>query len=381
MNKKLLFISSFDPFNINSGGSLRANKILFNLSNKFDTSLIYFGKNNSKIDHNLISVKKFSLQNNSFLNSWRNLIPYWFTPWLNKEFINELKTILNENNFDVILVEGTQLFYINKYLPKNKLSFFSAYDVQTISFLRRLNFCTIKNILVHILRFIEVFLYELVWLKKIKSLVCVSKNDQKIFQKYFGVKNSYVLPNGLELGNKLIEKNQQDVLRLGFIGSINHPPNKQAIATLLHKIAPKLESSLDFTLTIVSKDIHRFLNTKSFPKRVKFYDEIVDLSTFFNSIDLLVAPIYSGSGSRIKILDAISYQVPTISTKIGIEGIPRELLGCVSVAESTEEFIAAIERFSQRGSNCKINKEILHKYSWDTLSDSFYKHIISILEK
>lgn len=381
MNKKLLFISAFDPFNINSGGSLRSNKILSRLSNKFDTRVLYFGENSSKINSDLVSVKKFALQKNSGLNSWKNLIPYWFTPWFNKKFISELKIILQENSFDAILIEGTQLFYINKYLPKNRLVFFSAYDIQTISFFRRLSACNVKNILVHIFRFIEVFLYELIWLKKVKSLICVSKNDQEIFQKYFKVKNTYVLPNGLDLKNKLREKNKSNTLRLGFIGSINHPPNKQAISTLLYKIAPKLDGVMNFTLTVVSKDINKFVNPNSLSRNIKFYDEINDLSLFFNNIDLLVTPIYSGSGSRIKILDAISHQVPIISTKMGIEGILEELLGCVSIANTTGEFVNEIKKCSQKNISCEIDKEIIHKYSWNKLIDSFYEHIINLLEK
>ncbi len=57
-------------------------------------------------------------------------------------------------------------------------------------------------------------------------------------------------------------------------------------------------------------------------KQVIYHGEIEDAKTFMQSYRIMVAPLFTGSGIRIKILEAMALGRPVVTTPIGIEGIP-----------------------------------------------------------
>ena len=55
---------------------------------------------------------------------------------------------------------------------------------------------------------------------------------------------------------------------------------------------------------------------------IKILGGIEDVSEFWNQIDVLMVPLFSGSGTRVKIIEAFTHQKLVLTTSIGIEGIP-----------------------------------------------------------
>jgi glycosyltransferase involved in cell wall biosynthesis len=57
---------------------------------------------------------------------------------------------------------------------------------------------------------------------------------------------------------------------------------------------------------------------------IDYLGEIADAELFWNKIDLLIVPLLSGSGVRIKILEAMTRCKIVLTTSIGVEGIPAQ---------------------------------------------------------
>jgi glycosyltransferase involved in cell wall biosynthesis len=72
------------------------------------------------------------------------------------------------------------------------------------------------------------------------------------------------------------------------------------------------------------------------------YGEVEDANEFMSNYDALVVPLFSGSGIRIKILEAMSMGIPVISSDIGISGIPAENNIHYLKANSTDDYLSAV---------------------------------------
>ena len=56
-------------------------------------------------------------------------------------------------------------------------------------------------------------------------------------------------------------------------------------------------------------------------EKVKFLGYVEDLNDIFSKTTIALAPLFEGSGTRLKILDYLSAGIPTISTNLGVEGL------------------------------------------------------------
>lgn len=316
---KVLVIHPFAAWPLVSGGVVRSYFTLLSLSSKHQVTLLQFGHSSSKFKN--IEIIEFKPRSKSFFSFFKFGLPYWFSDWYNPDLIKWLHEHALE--FDTIIIEFSQLLHLVKYLPSSVDTIFISHDVSTVSFWRRLK--QEKNpfkIGLHLLRLIEVFIYEKRYLHQFNQVVAVSDNDAQILEKHFRLKDVQIIPNGLEKIHQL-KKNPCQKIRVGFIGGMAHSPNLQSLNFILNKLLPSLNQSYQLILAGDSLDWFRSWQKKHprLAKRVEHLGIVDDVSDFYKQVDLLAAPVFSGSGTRVKILESLSYLTPVITTTIGVEGI------------------------------------------------------------
>lgn len=367
--KKLLLITAIPPYPQNSGGATRIKNTIQELSKYFDLYLITFA--NSPENDNLKKwCKKIIyiqfIDKKTIFSFIKFGQPYWFSNWYSKELISQLKSNVQKYNFDFIQIEFSQLLYLINYLPKKEQEkcIFTAHDISTISFLRRLKFW-------HLFRFIEIYLYEKKYLPKYRQINVVSNNDKNIIQKLFKIQNSVVVPNGIEK-IKFLKKIKNDVINLGYVGSFSHPPNKIAVQYFKNKIVPLLiKNKINFQFYLAGS------NNNITNKDIINLGFVKNIKDFFKTIDILITPIVAGSGSRIKILEALGFGKKIISSPIGAEGIeiPTKL---ISICNTPQDYVNKINQFSKEKVDYQKEKENISKLSWQNI---FYNYAKILNEK
>ncbi|NOR73918.1 MAG: glycosyltransferase, partial [Draconibacterium sp.] len=85
-----------------------------------------------------------------------------------------------------------------------------------------------------------------------------------------------------------------------------------------------------------------WLQKKLEVSNVIFEGEVEDAYEFMNSKSIMVVPLYSGSGMRIKVIEGMALGKPIVSTKVGTEGISTTSGKNIIVAESAEVFVNSI---------------------------------------
>lgn len=142
----------------------------------------------------------------------------------------------------------------------------------------------------------------------------------------------------IEIGvNSIQTRVQPQVFSAFHIGGMNWLPNKESAEFLIHEIWQE-----DFTqpLQLIGNGTSE-LSSLTSNKHIHFCGRVEDLNEVYSFNSVLIAPILSGSGIRVKILEALSNGIPCITTNRGAEGIDVESSG-VLIAENKSEFRAKI---------------------------------------
>lgn len=321
MTKKILIIEPYCPTPSDSGGRVRIGNTLKFLSRYFKIKLLSFYQSRSEVAVNMTWLEKLNIQTSfyqtqdrKFFSYLQQSTPYWFAPWHSPKLIDKLKSI-NYSSYSSVLVELTQLLYVVDHLPKNTKKVFVAHDVSTISFWRRLSDVSLLKRLVHFPRFLEVMFYENHYLKKYDHVVAVSQNDARFLKLFFRLPSVSVIENGIEKIDFIPPSANNGNTNIGYIGSQKHTPNLNTIRFITQKIYPYIRKK-GVNINLAGSD-----NSKSTLSGINYLGFVPTVRDFYKKIDILVAPIFSGSGSRIKILESLSFGRPVITTKVGAEGI------------------------------------------------------------
>ena len=151
-----------------------------------------------------------------------------------------------------------------------------------------------------------------------KTFVC-SEVDREYLSQNLGLKNVEVIPNSATLQD-FQETVQQPTLL--FIGSVGYLPNIQAANYLIEEVFPKVKQKVPNAKLIVAggspEQIPAYQNN---PQDVEFTGFVDDLTALYARSRVICCPVFSGSGTRVKLLGAGAYGKPIVSTTLGAEGI------------------------------------------------------------
>jgi glycosyltransferase involved in cell wall biosynthesis len=178
-------------------------------------------------------------------------------------------------------------------------------------------------------------------------LLTVSESEKKYLTSTgFKKQKTLVVPNGVELKSSAKSGERTDFQKkyglegfrvVTFVGNLDYLPNREAIYALSASIAPRVMVEIkNVKFLVVGKGQHMMeLPGLTFTGFVKDVSDILSIS------DVAVAPLFNGSGTRLKILEYFSCGLPVVSTSVGAEGI--EVKDGVNILIEDD-----LERFSLR---------------------------------
>ena len=106
-----------------------------------------------------------------------------------------------------------------------------------------------------------------------------------------------------------------------FLASLEWMPNVQGLEFFLENIWPALiQVHPSLTLSIAGRRMPEHWKNRNIPG-VKFVGEVESVKEYFSQHGFLIVPLWSGSGVRIKLIEALAMGMPCISTTVGAEGL------------------------------------------------------------
>jgi len=128
-----------------------------------------------------------------------------------------------------------------------------------------------------------------------------------------------------------------------FLGSFRHPPNQEALEWFTRLVLPRvLKQQPQARLVIVGADAPPLHSLPDLGAAIERRGFVEDVREPLGRYAVFVCPILSGSGMRVKLLEAFSAGIPVVSTRIGAEGLASKDGDICALADDPAEFAAHI---------------------------------------
>ena len=280
---------------------------------------------------------------------------------------------LKNSKKKIIIIEGASwIFYSFVVFFSLKLLFLKSkiiYISHSIESEIRKKF---SNIFIYFLtKYLESFMF-----KCVDIATSVSKYEKRKIKKLYNV-NTILYPNAINIDYKVgAKKIAKDYIL--YSGSYLYRPNKNAIDYLNNNIMP--------TLLTKHPTIKLVLTGGGFKKKYPWVinKNIIPKKELYNLIyhsKCLCVPLKFGSGTRIKIIEALSIGAIVISSLKGIEGIELNKKNPPFVLKNNKKFINTINNVIKNNKSIKkksiISKKFyLKKYSMREITNNFLKNCL-----
>jgi len=279
--------------------------------------------------------------------------PYNAVRFISNKFSEELKGILQNEKFDVIQLEG---LYVCPYIPlireySSAKIVYRAHNIEheiwnrTAALACGLEKWYLKNLTKRIKRF------ETRMLNQYDLLVPITGRDGDMLNKMGNTKPFHVSQTGIDSTQLIPNSKKLEFPSLFHIGSLEWSPNQEGLIWFLENCWTQIhERYPDLKFYIAGRNATLWFQKKLAMPNVVFMGEVADAYDFMNSKAIMVVPLHSGSGMRIKIIEGMALGKPIVTTAIGTEGISTVSGKNIIIAESAEAFISAISELIE---NCK----------------------------
>jgi polysaccharide biosynthesis protein PslH len=192
-----------------------------------------------------------------------------------------------------------------------------------------------------------------------------------------GVDTKYFSPSGIDATHPSTEPAtwHQNLL---FVGSMDYHANIDAVTSFARRIWPEIaKRHPKLKFVIVGRNPPQEVRRLE-SERVRVTGTVEDVRPFYGSALAVVVPLRIGSGTRLKILEAMAAGVPVVATRLGAEGIAVKHDVHVLLADTDTEISAAIDQVAispqTRHRLVLAARQLVEtRYDWSVLGDSLYQ--------
>ena len=372
---KLVVLTSRIPYPLEKGDKLRIFHQIKHLAKSHEICLICLNESSDKIDTSvleelvtelhIVPLAKWKIPFRLFFAIFHNL-PFqveYFLERKNKKKIEAIIQEFNPNHIYCQLIRTSEyvkdLFQFDKTL--DYMDAFSAAAMRrakTEKGFQKL-FWKIENE--------RVKKYERSIYDYFNQHSIITEQDRNLLAIPSNKKIS-IVPNGVDTGhfeNSHISK-KYDIV---FAGNMNYPPNIAAAIFLVEEILPKLKSQFP-NVTVLIAGANPSAEVQNLASDgVTVSGWMNDIREAYCESRIFVAPMFIGAGMQNKVLEAMSSELPVITTSLAAEAFPEKKLSNLIEANSAFEFAKAIQYYllnegAQVSDGKKNRIYVEEKYSW-----------------
>ena len=227
-------------------------------------------------------------------------------------------------------------------------------------------------------KILETFLEKIAY-KYANVILTVSEREKECLISYgIGHRNIELIPNGVdtEAFNPLLDvthvqnryglKNFYTVI---FVGNMEYLPNQEAVQVIASEIAPKVQKEVNNTKFLMVGRIA----TKMELSNLTFTGVVENVAELLAASDVAIAPLFHGSGTRLKILEYFSCGLPVVSTTAGVEGLEVKSGVNALIEDDMNEFAVKVTKLlKDRALSMRLGKAarelVFNKYDWKKIA-------------
>lgn len=352
---KILFLSRWFPEPPDNGSKIRILNLLRGLAPHHEVTLLSFS-DQPEVSREAAQIR--SLCSEVHIVPWREFDPHslraklgflsfqprWLIDTFSPEMAQQISQRLGGGKYDLIIASQLPMAAYHPFFNDVPAIFdelelgLSVEDLRgAMGWLQRLRrrFTWFK---------FHFYLSRL--LKHIRAVSVVSNEERELVARYFPrVKKITVVPNGMDVdgyaGMTLAPKPHTMI----FTGSFRYRVNHEAMVWFVGEVFPLvLDQIPDAELIITGDNLNLPLPLQN---NVHLTGYVDDVRQWIANSAVALAPLWSGGGTRLKILEAMALGVPVVATSKGAEGLEACNGEHLLIADSPDEFASHIMNLMQ----------------------------------
>ncbi len=271
---------------------------------------------------------------------------YFVSRFFFRRFTNALTDILKAEKYDIVLLEG---LFMAVYLPvirkhSGAKVVLRAHNIEHVIWTRHIAqersavkrwYLTIQNK--------RLKKFELQVFNSVDAIIPITKTDEKKIMELGCDKPLFTCITGImpieyaDLGKTPQKKNT-----VFYFGSMDWLPNQEAVTWFLNNCWSEVQKAVpDARFVIAGRGMPLHFFHINLPG-VVIMEEVEEPITFYHQHQVMVVPLWSGSGLRIKIVEGMACGKAIVSTSIGAEGINCQNGNDILIADDAADFIKKV---------------------------------------
>lgn len=345
----ILFITAELPFPSNSGARIYTWERIKQLAKYNEINLISLRENNEKVEKAEILkyCRKFKVfeRKKDYIYILRNIVkPYSMISRYNNNIYNYIKE--EEHKYDLIILDSLHMILNIPHDVKTKV-LLTQHNIEWRAFKSISD--NSKNLIkknIFLIESLKLKIYEkkVYRGKKISGYTFISEEDKNELEKTFRLPNTILINSGMNLNllelnkKKYILSKNKEYFNIVFSGKMNYEPNVQAVEWFISEIWEDIKNKIpNVKFYIVGRDpVESIVNIND--PNIIITGEVESVLPYLENATLVVIPLLSGGGVKIKLIEALSTANVVVTTKKGSEGTKFKDKIHLLIANDSKEF-------------------------------------------
>ncbi len=383
-----LLLSAEPPYPLSGGGSLRTASLLHHLARNYAVDLIVFSQPGAPdpaqalppgLVRRLHVLQLPSNQRHLPARALRNAaravrrVP----PLVDRfsGFGGEIASILQGGRYRVGVIEHSWCAPYGEFLePVCDRTVLDLHNIESVLHRRCADTETRSAAWLHARFALASEMIERQWLPRFSKVLVPSPRDAGYALAIAPQARVAVYPNALPLGPRPPHLDEEAIV---FSGNMEYHPNRTAVRFFRRLVWPELRERWPrLVWRLVGKNPHAVCAWTAGDPRIEVSGPVDDAIAEIARSRVAVVPLLSGSGTRLKILEAWAAGLPVVSTTIGAEGLPARDGEHILLADSAPQLVISVSRLLTSSSlrrdlgeagRCLVEKEFTWENVWKSL--------------
>lgn len=316
-----------------------------------------------------------------------SLLPHAAKEFYDPNLLWQLHRSIYVNEIDVLQLDYTQ-FAVYNFAFRQIATFLFEHDIY-FQFVRR-GMKILDDPLVwihHFYEYLRALRFERQVIRKFDAVQVCTAVNRRYLETYAW--KSAPIKEGLRAG---IDVSRYEYVAEGrksetllFTGNFRHPPNQEALTFFARQVLPKVRQYRPGTrLIVVGAEVTPQFKKSLEDTKIEFVGQVVDIRPSLYSHTVFVCPVLSGSGVRVKLLEAFASGIPVVSTTRGAEGLISNPEKILELADTAEEFAKRVLKLLDNPEHARTlarqaRREVEKVWNVESLTRKLEQHYRSVL--
>ena len=394
---KILFLSPTVPFPLTDGGRIRVFNLLKQIAKKSDVTLLALETQATDAD-GIAELRQLGIRVHLVPNaptlprvSFGTLVkaflrrqPITVARYNLPAYRQKFRALIADQTFDLIHYE---MFHTAQFRTETNLPGVLSQQNVDSAIWRRLCSETVNPFykFTYWTQQLAFQRYERVLSPKFDAVTCTSDIDAAVFQHHCAEDAIKIIPNGVDVTHYLPDFSSEAPAHLIYIGSMDWYPNEDAVAFFADEVLPRIQEKVpDVAFSIVGGNPSVRVQKLAERDGVVVTGRVPEIKPYFAEATVFVVPLRIGSGTRLKILEALAMGKAIVSTTVGAEGLDLRDGEEIFIADEPTAFASAVIRLltdsqlrRRIGENGRARVE--RDYDWRSIGEKLHGVYTKIL--